>query len=503
MKPKILIITALEEELLTLKELFPAPGEPVITGEGLSIYGVSLPKIDVAYTCFYTMGNINSASLTPSCIRVVKPDLIIMFGICGGIKDLDFGDVVVSDEIFYYESAKVGPAKIEYRGTNLPVDPKLVRKIKSLVSNTEWNYSIKVGKFGVGEKVVSNVKFANDLLEREPKLLAVEMESYGVFVAALNEISAPMFIAVRGVSDLADEKKNDNYRKLALKNAGEFLEYLLENLKISRVVSSNTQKFLAIHHLSLDGRTSVQTSLASAEEFRDYEVDTLELDQTSYFQDGKLTSPNSAFASQEKAIQNLKDKLSNKPDLQLGYFSIAHIPFVVDFGYELQRQQVNLYELNRFRGQWVPFKEGGEPLRLKEIFLANEEAAKRDKEVVLVIEISSQILNQDVQAVIHSDFCFISLGLEEPRPDAISSISHVWQFSERFRKIINRVKSEFPEVETIHLFYSGPVSLAFSIGQQITKTNDPKFVVYNYSVKDDPHYGWSIELGTNIVNDYR
>ena len=55
-----------------------------------------------------------------------------------------------------------------------------------------------------------------DIKTQNRKLLAVDMEAYGVASAA-TELPEPQpdFLMLKGVSDFADEEKNDAYREYA------------------------------------------------------------------------------------------------------------------------------------------------------------------------------------------------------------------------------------------------------------------------------------------------
>ena len=114
------------------------------------------------------------------------------------------------------------------RPESLQVDPLLLQRMRDyeLQSDDKRNYPVHFGEYAVGEDVVASDEARDAILDIFPKVIGVEMESYGVGLAAtykdMGGKSTP-FIAIRGVCDFADPNKNDEYRLTALNNAAKFL----------------------------------------------------------------------------------------------------------------------------------------------------------------------------------------------------------------------------------------------------------------------------------------
>jgi hypothetical protein len=60
-----------------------------------------------------------------------------------------------------------------------------------------------------------------------------------------------------------------------------------------------------------------------------------------------------------------------------------------------------------------------------------------------------------------------------------------------FRKVID---DDHIRGNRLHIFYSGPVSLGFSLGQRINPTIHGEVRVYNYDAGASPKYNWDILL---------
>ena len=63
-----------------------------------------------------------------------------------------------------------------------------------------------------------------------------------------------------------------------------------------------------------------------------------------------------------------------------------------------------------------------------------------------------------------------------------------------FREVLDALKTEEPGPTGIHVFYSGPMSVAFCLGRQISPTIHPPVLVYNYTAKTTPKYAWALRV---------
>ena len=133
-----------------------------------------------------------------------------MFGLAAGIcGKVELGDVIIASEIHYYEIGKQKKEGFERRLNSANVDAYLKNSMLDFYSTVEpsLGFQVHAGPFTVGEKVISDNNVVAKLLENDPKLIGIEMESYGVAKAALSVSHHPRFIAIRGVCDFADEAK--------------------------------------------------------------------------------------------------------------------------------------------------------------------------------------------------------------------------------------------------------------------------------------------------------
>lgn len=171
-----------------------------------------------------------------------------MVGIAGGASPSNqaLGDVVISERVVYYESAKI-TQRVEPRPRVLPADALLYDRALNFRS-PDW-YSampkdiqrpdkahrtpaLHFGPIASGEKVIANREAAEYLRALQPKLAAIEMEGAGVAAAALGAVRRVGFLAIRGLCDFADEAKDDRWQVFAAHSAATFASQFLKSAPV-------------------------------------------------------------------------------------------------------------------------------------------------------------------------------------------------------------------------------------------------------------------------------
>ena len=117
-------------------------------------------------------------------------------------------------------------------------DPRLLEAARNL--GNDWRHLIKkrrpqpgksqchIGPVATGDKVVAVKEVIEQYRNDWPKLIGIEMEAGGVASAAFQSAQQPGFLMIRGVSDRADENKNDKWRHYACHAAAAFAVTLLQ-----------------------------------------------------------------------------------------------------------------------------------------------------------------------------------------------------------------------------------------------------------------------------------
>ena len=163
------------------------------------------------------------------------PRIIALAGIAGGLHpSLNHGDVVVAEEVVYYDARKETPEETYRRGHSLPVPAHVRRAINDFFSTRGEPCSLsqadpdgKVrafnlwpGPIGSGSAVIANEHSdVREYLRRfNDKMLAVETEAAGLADAFYQSFTNSLpdgWLAIRGISDKANSRKNDRFHRIA------------------------------------------------------------------------------------------------------------------------------------------------------------------------------------------------------------------------------------------------------------------------------------------------
>ncbi|OAN54973.1 TIR domain-containing protein [Sphingobium sp. TCM1] len=273
----ILLYVALSEEVDSVLEMFGGSFQPkefsdvALTGFFGSLSGPVLKRdFSIAVVPAGKMGNTHSANVVSLLIEKLKPSNVVVVGIAGSLSnDMEPGDVFIPDSINEYlaNSATHGEAgqwTFTTSGNNFQTSVRLLNRLqlfahtckvqyqawqndtrqlrKALISeatedalaaanlNTRGACKLYAGddrKLASGPAVGKGKAFV-DWITREVdrKVAAMEMESAGVYDAALVRTPAPRTVAIRGISDYADARKEQiestakgQFRALSAKNA--------------------------------------------------------------------------------------------------------------------------------------------------------------------------------------------------------------------------------------------------------------------------------------------
>ncbi|CAG0935149.1 5'-methylthioadenosine/S-adenosylhomocysteine nucleosidase [Thermoflexales bacterium] len=184
------------------------------------------------------MGNVPAANAMTDTIARWNPQFVLMVGIAGGVpKDnLDLGDVVVAKQIVGYEYSKVTDEGTKSRDRVYPASALLLERVVNFWDDT-WTRQIGVerptnarrpasqryiGLIASGDKVIASTEFRQQLTKRWPELMAVETESEGVFAAVFDRPHIVNALAIRGICDMADERKLDEWQEYAANAAAAY-----------------------------------------------------------------------------------------------------------------------------------------------------------------------------------------------------------------------------------------------------------------------------------------
>ncbi|NLU79225.1 5'-methylthioadenosine/S-adenosylhomocysteine nucleosidase [Micromonospora sp. HNM0581] len=247
----IAVLTVLSPEMQAMIEVFqraadhrrPAPSDERRIHQAT----FTTPHGRLSAVLMQTMDrNQRSAATAYAFLRqVYRPRIVALVGIAGGINErVDVGDVVIADQVVYYDERREAADGTYRRGEATAVPARMSLSLSDLFSNrgepfvlpsvqTRSFFTVVRGPIGSGGAVVTDQ--ASDirvyLQSFHEKCLAVETEAGGLVQAFREDLDASpdavSWVVIRGVSDHADAAKGHRDHDLAARHAGVAFESLL------------------------------------------------------------------------------------------------------------------------------------------------------------------------------------------------------------------------------------------------------------------------------------
>ena len=173
------------------------------------------------------MGNTMAASLATRSIMCFSPTLVVMTGICAGRpQKTNIGDILLASSVYDYTAGKVVESGNLVRPDAIQCDNDILNIYTQKIANKDdteinhilnekWNlekrpneYSkVHVKALGSGSSVIANGKIIQDAVKTQDDLYGIDMEGYGVAVAA-SQLKIPFFIA-KGIQDFGNIDKEN------------------------------------------------------------------------------------------------------------------------------------------------------------------------------------------------------------------------------------------------------------------------------------------------------
>ncbi len=166
------------------------------------------------------------------------------------------------------------------------------------------------------------------------------------------------------------------------------------------------------------------------------------------------------------------------------YAGIAHIPLIIDLGYQFSdRQKFRYLHYHRDRGE-RPWEWPERTIENEwEIKYPRKKVSANVRSINLLIEYSHKISESDIAGMDLPDD-ILRIGLKSPSIYDLNSEEKVNRFERRFRDIMDKLRN----VDSVHLFAAVPPPIAFVIGRNISETMHPKIYVYYYERSSKPRY---------------
>lgn len=248
------IICALSEEFEQMKAASGLQWEKVrIDSISVDFFSAEL-RTELGHTIKIIAGRNNMAgmqavSVMASCMfTLFNLKAIFMTGICAGFKKnaddhIDFGDIFIAESEYDYGSGKLC---VSSEGTILKPDPKMLEcdfdlkgKISTFIEDFHPELQLPSALNAVnldvikkvpqihfspgacGSYVVADKSFMESLVKTHRKLKGLDMEGYGLYMAA--HMLGRKALLIKSVSDFADSEKGDSYHRMCSYSSAWFL----------------------------------------------------------------------------------------------------------------------------------------------------------------------------------------------------------------------------------------------------------------------------------------
>jgi nucleoside phosphorylase/CheY-like chemotaxis protein len=251
------IICALEipefKEILELNcswKKISLENDPLVYYEG-KINTINGNQFKIIACSINRMGMQATSSVSTKMIEKFNIKQLFMTGICAGIKERDtnYGDIIISENITDYGSGKMvenekGDLILRPEPHQIPTEQHLISKLNSFLREDDKILEIqtkykgnkpltlltaKIGPTTSGSYVVSSENLVNTITSQNRKLLAIDMEGYGMYLAChfFNKTTPLM---IKSVCDFGDKHKGDDYQNYASFTSANFLYSFIFNM---------------------------------------------------------------------------------------------------------------------------------------------------------------------------------------------------------------------------------------------------------------------------------
>lgn len=245
-----LILTATKTETQAFLNIVQPIGEDVLEVfvDGRLYYIGRLGQYNVIQCQCTTMGASGEGSSIITCNNAFSDwdciKQVIMVGIAFGMYNeapvyQKYGDVLIADKIYPYESQRVGD-EIKYRGEPCVPSSDLVKSCYAV--KRKWsgiNYQgedchADICPLVTGEKLVDNLVLRNMLKKTYPDAKGGEMEGQGVSSACSN-VGKP-WLLIKGICDFADGNKGEQKHEKQVSAANLAFDFCVELLEIDNLL---------------------------------------------------------------------------------------------------------------------------------------------------------------------------------------------------------------------------------------------------------------------------
>jgi len=222
-----------------------------------------------------------------------------------------------------------------------------------------------------------------------------------------------------------------------------------------------------------------------------YKVKAYKINFTKYLKGGQLTDLDIVLKKHLEMIR----KIPKGPCL---YFGHAHIPFIMLTAYLLKDRSLKPFERDHKTGCYhFSWDENKNKLDDIHMIIPTGELENLE-EIAIKVSFSVEVKDEHIHDKLGANIKIGSLALENVTLRSIKNKEDIDNFIDKYRILIEKIKSECPRLKVLHLFIAAPPSIPLRIGAMLSQTHDPELRVYNWTNSTGYSWGLSIQKGTLI-----
>jgi len=228
-------------------------------------------------------------------------------------------------------------------------------------------------------------------------------------------------------------------------------------------------------------------------QFKEREIDFIKIYKKMFSVNFDDESYNCIKEEIEQKVEAFKNETK---EIKRGYTGIAPIPFIIYAGTFLERTKIDsYYEFDKIETQnYYKLTEKNKtnyPVLKLNTNINSINTSNND--VVLAISLTQQITEADLCQFAPLDI--INMGLDSPMDNAIRSKAQLNKYNIFIFSEIEELSKKLPNLETIHLIYSGQSCLPLEMGKRsVDSTRLPKIISYQYERQQAVKYPWGIVI---------
>ncbi len=180
------------------------------------------------------VGKVNAAICAQIMAMKYAPKAIINTGVAGGIgKDVCVGDVVISNGLVQHDmdTSALGDPIGFISGINIITIPASEKLVHLVAEKAKYTYSgaVHIGVIATGDQFIGR---SEKLKEIAGRFQAIACEMEGASIAHVCYINQIDFVAVRTISDNADEMAHVSFDQFAATSAEKSTQLLCQVLPV-------------------------------------------------------------------------------------------------------------------------------------------------------------------------------------------------------------------------------------------------------------------------------